>query len=1804
MSLERPHSRASSGTRGPPPTPPPTYLWEEVRRSKCRGGYPWTILYKPPLPDSLDIESLLKGEVPNDKLVDEQFKGDSAYGTSRRTQIRNRLRDRERNRRARSEPTPSLQSSNSVSLSETMDQAMAVDSSGQPEELEDFPLPDEDIPDFVMAYLQSDKGNLDEDIPDHILEYIQSRAAILERNQLQPKPTDDIFYTQDELRIIDEARKRLEEQGELDVDPSATIDDDMNAFDHFFQRTTGAQEALAPSQEKSNGTEYKETRASNSAVAESENKKTKKGGKFNFSNMGMPNKPHLNIKLPKFGPGRKKVKGTSEADVEDQEPEAAEPNKKCKPRRPHSSSPMRQKINQQLESWNNSLKKFKASRSGRNNADGQIKSFVALLPGRSLKPTKPKQPENQYEEVGPPRADPAVPKTTDGDNPVPPTVPVNSGLKAAVESAEEVARLSPSQENNEAEETMDDIENLPESEEADLARDGIIVDREVADVIVTRGEFVDIDIDEDFEDDGEGVDGQTEIEQVPQDDKNVVAEPTGFAARSRKAFELTKSKIQTSLSKEQLQATRNKLQSTLSKQNLQATRQKVQSSLSKRNLQATREKLQSTLSKENFQATRDKLQTSLNSTLKRKKNKNVEPTVQPIPQDNIFPTFPQEAERDYETSTPVERKTKDAVRRKSMPDEEFVQDDNPPTVKQRTKKTIQSVEKPPVHSNQTNECENIEEETEEDLEEELEPKLEFSLHGSDRPQPSSVSQSTETLPEDDVESDKENVVVRPKRQRHRNRRHGFHEEFGRPKSAHVEFNTRSSWVEKTNAYPTISQEMLSAFCAPVNSLEAVDSSWGSGRKPDRPARSRSRKERDVSSDDHLYSNLPPRRSKRGQKKTCLEPSNEDNYVKTWPRKALSTDRPVVPKRAKSKVAKKPLFPVCSNYQTWPRRTMVHSPPTAPKRTRSKRQINCEGVSCIRDLEEQIEQPTHHILIDADTLFGAESRFIDEETETERSEAVNEQQPLTADDCKLKYEIPSESQLNTTQAKILNSNKSPKPSAPNRRKNNQTGSLRKAKHAVVASNYGETTWPRMSRTSQPSAPRRRKESAKKSGKAEATLHLDLEETSKKLPTVPASTPSEDHDTNEHGDVESASSVQADLDQILEILATTFPQEATPKEENTDNIKTDKPIGEPTTNPVHPNDSDDVLDENPYAEIKQFQKRTPPPRPPPPIYAPTSASSYSYIYTVPRRKKAISTSVSPERPPRTYCTIRPHRPPRKQRPRTPNEVDHSQPNLVRRHSFSGVDEAKDERNLQSAPVVERMRARPLPAPPRIKRHRSRSPPHKPPRSRTSSLKRHTPHQTTVPCATNEETAPLERAIVQPVSNVDEYEPIENPDQVEEISIGIQTDPLPEYEESVVMAEPNGAQLDATLSFSEINNNRYDHHEDVDPPDNERLVHRQDVTVSSPTVVQPTTNDHDEAPCPQIVWSSATSPDPDPVTLSVSEPVLLEESIPESKADSQPLGNQIPQNIDSMPRLDSSTSRKTSAHEREDETDSFSQVPPYFHRSLAPLPPLHIDFPTRLQLADLDVERLNVREVMADRLVVSSVDTNSLQVCQMTTSNATGQLMFNIGPGVTIPFLGNLREEPVAADRQMSQPPTPVIPSAEVPSIPETQLIVEREEKEPPIRSSLGELEARPPADIILPEQPIAETAAPPSSNTRIAVAPSIAELDTTNRTLGQTENTADASFSNLALQLVNVSARNLASGVCIAATETYTMAQRVAEIGLQQLNDHLQRRGIQFDDKEKEDLKAILLMLLIVVCAIFLLGMGKQRISNHWDFYFPN
>uniref|UniRef100_A0A8D8VWZ4 Uncharacterized protein n=3 Tax=Cacopsylla melanoneura TaxID=428564 RepID=A0A8D8VWZ4_9HEMI len=48
--------RSVTSSRSAPPIPLQTYIWEDIRRQKIRGLYPWTHLYKGPFTGSLDIE--------------------------------------------------------------------------------------------------------------------------------------------------------------------------------------------------------------------------------------------------------------------------------------------------------------------------------------------------------------------------------------------------------------------------------------------------------------------------------------------------------------------------------------------------------------------------------------------------------------------------------------------------------------------------------------------------------------------------------------------------------------------------------------------------------------------------------------------------------------------------------------------------------------------------------------------------------------------------------------------------------------------------------------------------------------------------------------------------------------------------------------------------------------------------------------------------------------------------------------------------------------------------------------------------------------------------------------------------------------------------------------------------------------------------------------------------------------------------------------------------------------------------------------------------------------------------------------------------------------------------------------------------------------------------------------------------------------------------------------------------------------------------------------------------------------------
>ncbi len=259
---------------------------------------------------------------------------------------------------------------------------------------EDELMDDEEIPDYVMEYLQSEQGRLDENIPEHILAYIQRRAAALERNRKEQPVAfdDDLVYTEEELRILDEARRKLSEQGEHFEMPRLTLqahsigaaaaaaDGDGERprrqgehLEQFFQRaaldTEAAESALVEAgggrrtsdcvvvdvRKKELATKRKASclkrtpsalTAQSAASAPGESSKLKVGSGFDLRSISMPRLGEL--KMPKF---LEKI-GSKIRSVSAREVGATG----AKARRTHSISPVRQRIRdeleQQMEQWN------------------------------------------------------------------------------------------------------------------------------------------------------------------------------------------------------------------------------------------------------------------------------------------------------------------------------------------------------------------------------------------------------------------------------------------------------------------------------------------------------------------------------------------------------------------------------------------------------------------------------------------------------------------------------------------------------------------------------------------------------------------------------------------------------------------------------------------------------------------------------------------------------------------------------------------------------------------------------------------------------------------------------------------------------------------------------------------------------------------------------------------------------------------------------------------------------------------------------------------------------------------------------------------------------------------------------------------------------------------------------------------------------------------------------------------------------------------------------------------------------------
>ena len=287
-----------------------------------------------------------------------------------------------------------------------MERATAVD-----EAAADDAIFDEEIPDFVMEYLQSEEAHSDDNIPEHILEYFKNRAAALygpgRSRPESPHAVDDTQLTEDEVRILDDARRKVDERmDELNrlrsssseethspspvrrpgVSPDIDLNGQGQPIEDFAigqigeltskpEESTGSVDREGQDQRTGNSATEKEEEPSPAAQepfdvrteSASSHRKLKKSEKFSLRSISMPDLPdpptqpdvvyHKTSKSASSRRFRSRSKG-SKPEEEDMDVGEELDTKRSRSSRAGSSSSMRLKIKeeweQRMEKWNTS----------------------------------------------------------------------------------------------------------------------------------------------------------------------------------------------------------------------------------------------------------------------------------------------------------------------------------------------------------------------------------------------------------------------------------------------------------------------------------------------------------------------------------------------------------------------------------------------------------------------------------------------------------------------------------------------------------------------------------------------------------------------------------------------------------------------------------------------------------------------------------------------------------------------------------------------------------------------------------------------------------------------------------------------------------------------------------------------------------------------------------------------------------------------------------------------------------------------------------------------------------------------------------------------------------------------------------------------------------------------------------------------------------------------------------------------------------------------------------------------------------
>ncbi|RZC41601.1 hypothetical protein BDFB_010194 [Asbolus verrucosus] len=415
---------------------------------------------------------------------------------------------------------------------------------------------------------------------------------------------------------------------------------------------------------------------------------------------------------------------------------------------------------------------------------------------------------------------------------------------------------------------------------------------------------------------------------------------------------------------------------------------------------------------------------------------------------------------------------------------------------------------------------------------------------------------------------------------------------------------------------------------------------------------------------------------------------------------------------------------------------------------------------------------------------------------------------------------------------------------------------------------------------------------------------------------------------------------------------------------------------------------------YAVIDKHHVRREPPLPPPrtpprrkrSVQSTKSKISEQKFFTVPR---PLNDEPPPTRPLRNYSTLGPSRPPRRKPP--VNMTDEEKENI----DITQYIEIEDEpnRDLHSGEVIQKMRDRPLPAPPR------------PPR-KTRALHDITSQENIVtdsqeniaadPYDTEKSELLEETKLTTDETEftIEEYKTV-----TEETEVSTQTEPL----------------LDHTVCEEELQED-----DTITSPKPETSEHIDVVTVET-HLITPTHYTYNEETITH--GSLVVEPLNGAKILPDSEITQREAPIERSILVSKDYEDETSEIPEEFTKLRDPTPIRTSS------TPQPSVIERIIERPVLVQPDSNTEVEIlkaqKLQVSDLDVDRLSVNELLASKIIVSEIDSGSIQANEI--SSKSGALKvgeIELPPGVVQQLFEKLQT--VAQEQQSSGPivdPKPV-------------------------------------------------------------------------------------------------------------------------------------------------------------------------------------